>query len=262
MPSPKDLLTQLNLTDHEAEIYLAALGLGSASVNDIAKKIGKSRTATYFHLDHLLKKGIIKQSRKGKLARFIAKSPEEVVADAEQIVNQLKDVLPLLRSLRKKESQAPLIEIFDSKEGYKKIYETITALSKGSTYRLLEGPRAVALELGSMTQAEWTEYLKMTIAKNIGSKALVTESTQRMTPQKFTRENELLLRKRVWNMRTVPDSVMPFQELMLICGDKVLFLFADIDLVMIIQHESIAGMLALMFDGLYIQGKPVAHAWA
>lgn len=261
MESPKDLLTRFNLSEHEAEIYLAVLALGSASVNDIAKKIGKSRTATYFHLEHVLSKGVVKQTRKGKLARFVAKSPEELAADAEQAVIRFKEAIPLLKAMQTAQGRAPIIEIFESQDGYRKIYETITALPENSTYRLLEGPKAVALELESLSQDEWTAYLKKTIAKSIGSRSLVTESTQRLTPKKFTRENEELLRRRIWNMRVVPDAVMPFQDIMLICGDKTLVLFADIRLVMIIQHKHLADMLALMFDGLYSQGKTVRQAW-
>ncbi len=261
MSSPKDLLTQFNLSEHEAEIYLATLELGTASVNDIAKKIGKSRTATYFHLDHLLKKGILKETRKGKLARFVAKSPEEMVATAEQSIDRLKETLPLLKALQKSKGEMPEIEILETKEGYKKIYETITSMPANSIYRLFEGSKAVKLELDSLTQVEWKEYLTKTIEKNIQSKALATESTQSLSTKKFTKENEALLRKRIWNLRTVPDEILPFEELMIICGSKVLVMFTDPNLVMIITHKKLANMLSLMFDGLYIQGRPVKDAW-
>lgn len=261
MSSPKELLTNFNLTDHEAEIYLAALELGKASVNDIAKKIGKSRTATYFHLEHLLNKGLLKETRKGKLARFVAQAPEELVAKAEESVNRLKETLPLLKSLQSSQGETPEFEIFETKDGFKKIYETITAMPANSIYRLFEGPKAVKLELESLSQTDWKEYLTKTIEKNIQSKALATESTQTMSAKKFTKENEALLRKRIWNLRTVPDEVLPFEELMIICGSKVLVMFADPNLVMIITHKKLAHMLALMFDGLYMQGRPVKSAW-
>lgn len=261
MVNPKALLTRFNLTGHEAEIYLASLELGKASVNDIAKKIGKSRTATYFHIDNLLKKGILKETRKGRLARFVAKAPEDMVADAVSWTEQLKEILPLLHSFQKKQDGSPIIEIHESKEGYAKILDTIMSLPAGSTYRLIEGPKASALELKMYTQERWTEYLTSTINNNIQSKALVTESTQMMTRGMFIKKNEELLRKRIWNMRIIPDAMLPFQDMLLICGHTTLFVFTQTHLVMSITHKSIAEMLSIIFDGLYMQGRPTTSAW-
>jgi len=55
----KDILTHFSVTVDETDVYLALLALGTANVTEIAKKIKKNRTATYFHVRKLVEKELV-----------------------------------------------------------------------------------------------------------------------------------------------------------------------------------------------------------
>lgn len=53
---PLQTLRELGLTDKEAELYLASLSLGTASIAGLAKKAELKRPTTYLIVDTLLQK--------------------------------------------------------------------------------------------------------------------------------------------------------------------------------------------------------------
>ncbi len=261
MTSPKELLTHFNLSEQEAEIYLASLTLGKASVNDIAKKIGKSRTAIYFHVDHLLQKGFLKEARHGKLTRLIATPPTEVVSTLDQRMTELKSLIPFLQSLHKADIETPIIEVTESKRGFCKIYDEVAALPVGSVFRVLEGAESLNNELSLLSQRQWFEFFTRIVERKIHTKALFTESGLALPQTKLAKKNIELLRKRVWMLRSIPDRILPLQKMIMFYGNKMAVLFPDTQLVITIQHEGLINQFIPMFDALFEQGKPIEQPW-
>lgn len=258
----KELFTQFNLNDQEAEIYLAVLTLGSCSVQDIAKRMGKSRTAIYFHVEHLLQKSMLKETRQGKLKRLIATPPGDVVSTLDRRMTELKSVLPVLESLQKASSETPIIEVTESRRGFRKVYDEIASLPVGSMFRIVEGPEAMRDELTLLSEQDWFEFFTRIVERNIITKALFTESALTLPAKKLAKKNLELIKRRAWNLRTIPDAVLPLQKMVLFYGKKMAILFPDTQLVVVIQHEAITQQFVLLFDALFEQGAQIRQPWA
>lgn len=110
-------LKYLGLNEKEAQVYIALLGLGSASVYSIAKASGLKRPNTYVVVDELVKKGAINEVPRIKKQLYQAKSPEELIAQVENRFELIKQKLPELKALVKGQEIKPRVFFFEGKAG-------------------------------------------------------------------------------------------------------------------------------------------------
>lgn len=89
-------LFTLGLSDKEARVYVALLGLGRGSAYGVAEKSGLKKPTAYVVIGELIKKGFVFKIPRVKKQLFIAKPPHEVFAIAEERMRQAKKVLPEL----------------------------------------------------------------------------------------------------------------------------------------------------------------------
>ncbi len=106
-------LGNLNLSEKEAKVYSALLGLGNASVYSIAQKSGLKRPTAYVVIGELVKKGIVSRIPRLKKQLYQAKAPEELIADAENKLRLVKQKLPELQALVKNQNNKPTVYYFD-----------------------------------------------------------------------------------------------------------------------------------------------------
>lgn len=117
------VLTSMGLHEVAAQIYLAALSLGTSSVQDLAKQVGIKRTAAYFHIDELMKDGLLEKIPIGKKDYYRATDPSVLQKRAEQQLVALKDSLPKLVQKKEHASGRPRISILEGEKGIRNIYE-------------------------------------------------------------------------------------------------------------------------------------------
>lgn len=117
------ILKQLGLDGKRAVVYLALLELGSASVNDIAKRAEIQRTTCYEILDRLVQDGFLSMMEKGRTRMYAAESPESLLASEEQKVRRLREALPELQSLFGATSSRPRVRLYEGVAGIKKVFE-------------------------------------------------------------------------------------------------------------------------------------------
>lgn len=121
----KQKLEEIGLTGKKADVYLAILQLGKATVVQIAKKALIKRPTTYDILEDLIAKNLISQSFAGKKRYFVAEPPEALkllLKKQEEKVNQL---LPELTSLFNITPHKPKIRYFEGKEGVTQVFEEL-----------------------------------------------------------------------------------------------------------------------------------------
>jgi len=80
----KKALNQIGLEEKEAEVYLAALELGPATIQDIARKSEINRTTVYQMLKNLKSQGLISETTSGKRKLILAAEP----ANLKRILKQ------------------------------------------------------------------------------------------------------------------------------------------------------------------------------
>lgn len=261
MTKPEDILQQFGLSPQEAELYIAALAAGPSPISHIAKKSNKTRTAVYFHIENLLRKGILKESRiKGKRV-IVALSPQELSARFDRLTTDFRSLIPQLDALHRAEGARPVIRITDSKQGYFEILDAVSSLPIGKQFRVLEGTNALDGELALLTNEEWKRFFSRIIDRKIETKALFTSETFASPKKQLSKEAFELLHKRIWHVRSLPEAVVPFRDLVIMYGDTVAFMFPTSKLVMTVQHAGIAAAFAAIFDGLFNLGQPQRELW-
>ena len=134
-------LEKIGLTEKEAKVYLAALELGQAPVQDISKKSGVNRATTYVILESLMKKGIISTTEQGKKRLFVAEAPTSLKNVIEDQQKQLKSkesllsqIMPQLRSVYNLHPNKPVVRFYEGKDGLKSIREEFLNSEPESAY--------------------------------------------------------------------------------------------------------------------------------
>jgi len=120
-----ETLKQLGLSDNETRVYLAALELGQATVQELGKKSGVKRTTVYTAVDGLKEKGAISQIKKGAKTLLMAESPEVLAQMAERRAQMFKESLPELKSIYNAAGIKPRVRFYEGREGYLAVYENI-----------------------------------------------------------------------------------------------------------------------------------------
>lgn len=261
MNAISETLLHFGFNEQQAEIYQAILKLGQATVTEIAKKSGRKRTVTYFHIKNLIEKGALKQTREGRVLKFVAVKPDELAQQFDRWTTDFKSIVPQLKALKKIDQETPLIEVTDSKRGYFRIYDEISSLPLRSEFRVIEGKESLVSELTLLSDEQWKTFFTRIANRDIVTKGLFTDATLNAPSTHLNKENQELLTKRIWQLRILPESIFPMQKLAIIYGDKVAFLFPEEQLVTTIQHKGIAHIFTSMFDALFALGKPVESPW-
>ena len=125
-------LQEIGLTDKEAQVYLALLGVEHASVLDIAKKTTIKRPTVYLILELLAKKGLVSEATIGKKTNYHAEPPERLGTFIErqkilldERAKRLQDIIPQIKSVQRESGERPVVKFFEGKEGIISINEQI-----------------------------------------------------------------------------------------------------------------------------------------
>lgn len=260
MPSSSELLQQFSVSEDEAEIYLALLKIGTATVSEIAKKIDKNRTATYFHIKKLIRKKLLCELHGGRIQKFTTISPAELAERFDRLTTDFKSLVPQLEASQNIDKEAPRIQVSESRSGYYKVYDEISSLPENSTFLAIEGVEALKNELTSLSNDDTANFYSKMIERNIAVRLIITQEASEIPNALITEENLKLLRKRSIDVRTHTESVLPFQGLSLMYADTVAYLFPKTKLVVMIKHQGIADSFRATFNVLSHFGKPYQYS--
>lgn len=126
MTNWKKILNSLGFSQSEAAVYLAAVEVGQATVQDLAKAAGFSRVTTYAVIESLTEQGLMSSLEKGKKKLFVAESPERLVSFVrsrqqriEGTLRELENNIGELRLLQKGEK--PVVKLFEGEEALRAI---------------------------------------------------------------------------------------------------------------------------------------------
>lgn len=122
-------IKEFGLETKQAEIYLAVLSLGRATVSDIAKKSRIKRTTIYQYLDDLVQKTFLLKSSKGKRIFYLAEEPKKLLNILENRKNKIISILPELQKIYSISFQKPQIRFYEGIEGMRIIYDEMTKTS-------------------------------------------------------------------------------------------------------------------------------------
>jgi sugar-specific transcriptional regulator TrmB len=122
-------LTHLGLTTKQADVYLALLQAGSASVAQLSKRATTKRPTTYLILEELRAKGLATITP-GRRIIYTAESPERLAEDERRRSDLLKAKIPELVALYNSKKEKPKIRYYQGNEAlivlYREIFQSKT----------------------------------------------------------------------------------------------------------------------------------------
>ncbi len=111
----KELLTELNLSEREAALYLALLENGQGTPTTLSQKTGLKRPTVYLDLESLRRKKLVGLSFKGKRTIYVPESPHRLRSGLDEQKKTLDVLLPALTALEKK-GDKPQVRFFDNRK--------------------------------------------------------------------------------------------------------------------------------------------------
>jgi HTH-type transcriptional regulator, sugar sensing transcriptional regulator len=228
-------LREFGLTDKEIKVYLAALKLGSALVQEIAENAGTYRTYTYDVLKSLKEKGLVSHAVKSGKQYFEVAEPEKLLNVLKEKENKINGILPELKNLYKSVSEKPKIEIYEGKEGLKTMLDDIIRTKKeilvyGSTKKQLD-----------LLKFYFPNFIKRRVEEKIKTKVITENSKE---AREINKKNKEKFRE----VRFLSKEI-EFSTATNIYGDKVAILSLENDIFgIIIENKNIADTQRTIFN--------------
>mgnify|MGYP001580181198 CR=1 FL=1 len=123
-----DILSNLGITEEEAKAYVLLLEMGSATVSQLAQKMGKPRPSLYGFLKRLQAKGLVTQSMKMSVRTFAAEQPLKIslllkqkAEDMAEKHKSFQNLLPELEKTIPSKFLSPKFQLYEGEEGLKHV---------------------------------------------------------------------------------------------------------------------------------------------
>ncbi|MFA6422474.1 MAG: helix-turn-helix domain-containing protein [Candidatus Buchananbacteria bacterium] len=235
-----NILKSIGLSEEQVGVYLAGLELGPSSILKIAKKAGTKRPTTYKIIDQLIEKGLFFQIFKGKKRFFSAEEPDILFTSLKQKENQLKQIMPDLKSLQNINPNKPQVKYYEGVNGAIAVYEDILySTPKG-------GELLIHTAIAGLYQILPKDYVKgfirRRIQRKISARGIVMDSKEGREWQKHD----------PYEMRQIiliPEEKYSFFGDTEIYGDKVaLISYKENFMAVVIESKEIANMQRFIFE--------------
>ncbi|MCE8000466.1 MAG: helix-turn-helix domain-containing protein [Rhodobiaceae bacterium] len=118
-------LARIGMTGKRARFYLASLQLGAASVQEIARHCGVTRTTAYSLVEKLSEEGVITLLQKGGRTHVVAEDPDVLLRNLDDRRSALSDVLPELRSIYVGGQNGPRFRLYEGMEGIRTVLNAV-----------------------------------------------------------------------------------------------------------------------------------------
>lgn len=115
----------LGLDAKEAKVYVAALELGNATIQELSEKSGVKRTSIYNFLDAMKQRKLLAEIKKDGKVFIQPGDPEMLVLHAEQQLKKAKLAIPFLSELYREPTNKPKVKFFLGTESLKNLYKEI-----------------------------------------------------------------------------------------------------------------------------------------
>lgn len=136
--SIKTTLVELGLGTIQADIYLAVLNIGGGTIMDIARAGAIERTGIYYHIDELIRKGLLKTVRNGKRTVYLPSNPSLFRKILEQKTRSAEETIPKLEKLFQTTHAKSTSNYFWGEEGiinlYEQLYDIASSISERDEY--------------------------------------------------------------------------------------------------------------------------------
>lgn len=131
-----EVIKNLGLTTKAARIYLAALELGEATVQELAQKSRLKRTTLYYILDELIEAGALIYTKVGKKNYYVPERPQNLLKRAKERIANFEESLQLLEGKMGEKHKKPRVYFLYGSSGFKQVWDIILS-TKEKEYRII-----------------------------------------------------------------------------------------------------------------------------
>ncbi|HEX8974083.1 MAG TPA: helix-turn-helix domain-containing protein [Patescibacteria group bacterium] len=233
----KQVLQQFGLAGKKADVYLAALELGSSSVIEIARKAQIKRTTCYDILHDLMTEGLISETTKGKKRLFVGEDPEKIQRNLKNKEKLFSEILPQLQSINNTRGSKPKIRFYEGKEGLKEVYDDTTKYPG-------ELLGFASYDIINVLGKEWAaEYLKKRIKNDVYARGIIP-GAEPMMREYISKDQEQRRMTKVIDHKKYPFTI----EINIYGHNKVALMSAKEEIGLIIEGQEIHNTLKLIFE--------------
>ena len=116
-------LQNLGLSGHEAMVYWAALSLGPATIQNIARTAGLKRTGVYYVVESLRQQGLMSIEVRGLKQRYVAENPAKLESMFERRRSEFQKLLPEFSAIYNLKGGESLIKYYEGLPAVKNVYD-------------------------------------------------------------------------------------------------------------------------------------------
>lgn len=124
------LLEGLGLTEAQGAVYLAALELGEASMQELARKSRVKRTSIYAFIDDLNARGFLTEVMRRKRRAYQAVDPRQLLEVERSRVVEFERALPELLAVHNRAAGKPRVTFYEGLDGIKSVYADMLRVGK------------------------------------------------------------------------------------------------------------------------------------
>ncbi|KKP36245.1 hypothetical protein A2483_01480 [Candidatus Peregrinibacteria bacterium RIFOXYC2_FULL_33_13] len=245
----QSFLQKIGLSDKESIIYLTSLRFGSQPVSVIAKHSEINRTTVYDLFESLIKKGLATKICKGtttyfqvsdpkNLINYLEREQNEYIRKTEKQINEVKNILPALKSLENPQSTKPKVQFFDGEKGMREAYEdTLTSTESIRAYANVE-------EMHKGLPNFFPDYYKRRSDANIFIRSISPDNKLSLERHKYDKtENR--------EMKFIPAQKYNFSPELNVYDDKIMIASWQEKMAIIIKSKEIADLHKMIYDLLW-----------
>src|SRR3989344_6596912 len=234
-------LQDFGLSEKEARVYLAALELGRATADELAKQAKVNRSTTYVQIETLKQKGLMSSYDEDKKTYFAPESPEYLkrlfekqACDLESKQKELGNLLPNHTKVFETAGERPRVRFFEGKEGL----ITMRGEFLKTDSKKIEAIYSFDAIEGVFSKKEREEYLKERAKKKISVRAIYTRASgERLEPPELT------------EYKFVPEKIFPIDADIVIYENKIAIMGLKEKLMgVIIENNDMANSLRSIFN--------------
>jgi sugar-specific transcriptional regulator TrmB len=238
-------LTQLGLSEKEADVYLATLELGMSPASVIARKSKLKRTTVHEILRRLSERGLTEYFVRKQTRYFSALPPRSLLDKYESHVTSLREALPKLLAVENRIVGKPKVSFYEGKEDLKRLYLDAITDTSGELLNYFD-PAKVIEYFGEAWLLR--EVIAKRVARNIPVRVIMPDS---VLSQRF----RLRAKKDLRSARIITDAAAYFPNEIYIYGNRFSIFSFDDDMALLIESADVAKTQRAIFELAWSSAK-------
>ncbi|MBI5412255.1 hypothetical protein HZA43_03735 [Candidatus Peregrinibacteria bacterium] len=231
-----NVLINLGFEPKEAQIYLALLELGEASVLEISERSRVNRASIYYIMEKMKKRGVVTHIEKKGRDVFMAVDPHLLLAQEKRHLKEFESLIPELKGLTNKTGRRPRVRFYEGVEAVKSVYaDTLTSKTEILNY-------ANSREI----RTHWPEYDEEYVAQRVAKKIFL----RGIAPDdEYGRQVQSNDKKSLRQIRLIDPKKLNFTDEIKIYDHKIAMMsFEDEVFGVIIESQAMADTQRSIFE--------------